>query len=103
MYGDARARSLCDMLYLISYDVASDKRRTRVARCMEAYGERVQYSVFECELSTTQLERLRARLLRLVDHETDSVRIYGLCGGCRLRVDVIGNGTRPDDEAVKCV
>ena len=103
MYGDDRARSLCDMLYLISYDVASDKRRTRVARCMEAHGERVQYSVFECELSTAQLERLQARLVRLVNNETDSVRIYGLCGGCRVRVEVIGSGARPDDESIKCV
>ena len=79
-------------LYLISYDVSSDKRRSRVAKTLESHGLRVQYSVFECELSDRTLERLLARLGDLIDQSTDSVRAYLLCARCRCGAQVVGRG-----------
>ncbi len=52
------------MLIVVSYNVANDRRRTRLAQELENFGRRVQYSVFECLLDARQLERLRTRLLR---------------------------------------
>ena len=91
------------MLHIISYDIASDKRRARIAKALEAYGERVQLSVFEVDASPAQMERLRDRLTRLLVHTEDSVRIYAVCGACAGRVQVLGTGTRPARDDVICV
>ena len=87
------------MLVLVSYDIADDRRRLKVSRVLEGYGERVQYSVFECDLRVKQYERLKEEMKELADDEEDSVRIYRLCRACTARVDIIGQGevtTTPD-------
>lgn len=61
-----------------TYDAAGRKRLRRVARACEAYGQRVQRSVFECALNEMDLERLVARLRAEMDESADSVRIYRL-------------------------
>jgi CRISPR-associated protein Cas2 len=68
---------------LLAYDVATDttegRRRLRhVANACVAYGQRVQKSVFECSLTSVQLERLEHRLLGIVNPKEDSLRIYRL-------------------------
>jgi len=68
---------------LVAYDVATDdaagrRRLRRVARTCEAYGQRVQKSVFECVLNEMDMERLVARLREEMDETEDSVRIYRL-------------------------
>ena len=76
------------MLIVVSYDVANDRRRTRLAKELENFGRRVQYSVFECLLDARQLERLRTRLLRRTETSEDD-RIYSLCQDCRGKVEVL--------------
>jgi CRISPR-associated protein Cas2 len=76
--------------YLISYDIPNDKRRLKIARTLEAHGERVQYSVFECLLKKRDFEALRERLEKLVDVGEDSLRIYRLCAACTERVEAWG-------------
>lgn len=69
------------MQVLITYDVSTvtsaGRRRLRHAAkaCLD-YGQRVQNSVFECLVDAGQLVALRARLLKIIDPETDSLRIY---------------------------
>ncbi len=79
-------------LYLVSYDVAVDKRRTRVAHALEDHGVRVQFSVFEVETGDRGIEKLLGRLTDLIDPTTDSVRAYLLCQRCRGSVTVVGKG-----------
>ncbi len=67
--------------HLITYDIRDDARLRRVARLMEGHGERLQYSVFRCRLSATELERLRWELARVVAAE-DEVLIVPICGRC---------------------
>ena len=50
------------MRVVVSYDISDDKRRRMVAKLLEGYGYRVQYSVFECDLSLKQLQKLRREL-----------------------------------------
>lgn len=78
-------------MYVISYDISNNKRRRKVARLMENYGTRVQYSVFECRLSKARYEELYGRLATLMedDHE-GSIRFYNLCGNCVSRTATIG-------------
>lgn len=65
-------------LYIVvAYDIEDDRRRARIARLLEGYGERVQYSVFECELQERHLQRLVRSLERMLQ-PGDSVRIYRL-------------------------
>jgi len=78
--------------FVITYDIPDDKRRLRVARLLERYGERVQYSVFEMYLSSAEWRRLRIRLLRVLQLQEDQVRIYRLCPLCRAQIEVLGQG-----------
>ncbi len=71
------------MQLLLTYDVATStdggaRRLRRVANVCLDYGQRVQNSVFECEINTAQLVEFRARLLEIVDLDHDSLRFYKL-------------------------
>ena len=68
---------------MLTYDVnteskAGQKRLRQVAKACEGYGQRVQDSVFECTLSATEMEQFRIRLLKIIDPQIDSLRIYRL-------------------------
>jgi CRISPR-associated protein Cas2 len=82
------------MLYLISYDIPSDKpgdrRRARLAKFLLGRGLRVQWSVFEVMLSPERLPALIEELEELIDPDADSVRIYPLCAACTGRVNRLG-------------
>lgn len=57
----------------MAYDIVDDLRRTRVAKVLESYGDRVQYSVFLIELTAAQQVRLRRRIAEEIDSRVDSV------------------------------
>ncbi len=83
------------MLMLITYDVstmtATGRRRLRrVARACLDRGQRVQNSVFECEVDPAEWTALRARLLAEIDPGTDSLRFYRLGAEGRRRVEHVG-------------
>ena len=71
------------MLVLITYDVntetpAGRKRLRQVSKTCQNIGQRVQNSVFECEVDAGQLLKVKDRLIGLINIETDSLRIYNL-------------------------
>ena len=82
------------MLVLISYDVAADdtgqRRLRRVARACKDYGQRVQYSVFECIVDPAQWTKLKERLVSEINPEKDSLRFYYLGSNYKHRVEHIG-------------
>lgn len=79
------------MRYAISYDISSDKRRRKVVKVLEGVGYRVQYSVFECDLTARQLAELKKRLEEYVaPRSSESIRFYHLCAACQDKVEVIG-------------
>ena len=68
---------------LVAYDVNTEtrdgrRRLRRVAIVCKDFGQRVQYSVFECRVSEAQLESVRTRLVKIIDESEDSLRIYRL-------------------------
>jgi CRISPR-associated protein Cas2 len=71
--------------YLVAYDIRDDRRLRDVARCMEGYGDRVQYSVFVCDLTRRALSRMCMDLESLIRMTDDSVMIVDL--GLSDRVD----------------
>jgi len=80
------------MFIVVSYDVVSDKQRTKLLKLLKGYGTHVQYSVFECDLDALQIARLKRELAELIDPHTDSVRLYPLDVAAVRRVQVLGIG-----------
>lgn len=79
------------MLWLVCYDVVSNKRRQKLAKRMEQVCQRVQYSVFECPLETAELEDKLERLwLPLLNLQEDSLRAYPLDAAAKERTKVFG-------------
>ncbi|AFZ33074.1 CRISPR-associated protein, Cas2 family [Gloeocapsa sp. PCC 7428] len=86
------------MYIVVSYDVSEDKRRTKIHSILKSYGQWVQYSIFECNLTDSQYARMRSRLSKLIKAE-DSIRFYFLCGCCQGKVERLG-GEQPRDETI---
>lgn len=83
------------MLMLITYDVntqdSSGRRRLRrVAKACQDFGQRVQFSVFECDVDPAQWTALRARLIGEINQDTDSLRFYHLGANAARRIEHIG-------------
>lgn len=79
--------------YIVAYDISHKVRLRRVHRCMQGYGDAVQYSVFRCELSPKERELLVGDLTRLIHHKEDRVLIVDLGparGWSRRRVRTLG-------------
>jgi CRISPR-associated protein Cas2 len=71
------------MLIIVAYDVSTEtaagrKRLRRVAKVCESMGQRVQKSVFECQVNEMQFEELERRLLGEIDEAEDNLRFYRL-------------------------
>ncbi len=64
--------------YLVTYDVADDKRRDQVFRLLQDYGDHVQFSVFYCELNPRELALVEGALNLLIHHEEDQILILDL-------------------------
>lgn len=83
------------MMVLVSYDVAvsetdGQSRLRKVAKTCENYGQRVQFSVFECLVDPAQWAVLKAKLTEIIDLESDSLRFYYLGANWERRVEHIG-------------
>ncbi len=90
------------MFVVVTYDVAADdsgqRRLRRVARACQDYGQRVQYSVFECMVDPAKWTVLRQRLLDEIDIEKDSLRFYYLGSNWNHRIEHIGVKKSPDQD-----
>ena len=64
--------------YLITYDVADDKRRNKLFVFLQGQGDHAQYSVFFCELSPTELAIARSTISGIIQHREDQVLILDL-------------------------
>jgi CRISPR-associated protein Cas2 len=78
------------MHFVVAYDIVKDRRREKVMNTLKNFGLRVQYSVFECELTMGKLNELRQRLQTLIDPRRDRVHIYPLCDACYFRSESLG-------------
>lgn len=79
--------------YLVSYDIANPKRLRRVARILESFGTRLQYSVFECPLDDLRVEKLKSALWEVIQHEADQVLFVSLgpaAGDATLVIESLG-------------
>lgn len=89
------------MEIIVTYDVNTEtkegrKRLKKVAQTCIGYGQRVQKSVFECSVDEMQLGRLKHILLKIMDEELDSIRIYRLIEPREKYVQVFGRNLYVD-------
>ena len=78
-------------IVLVIYDITDNKRRTKMVKCLERYGVRVQKSAFEAFLTARKYDELVARTTRLIDPRTDSLRIYLLAKYTSVRSWGVGD------------
>jgi len=103
LLGNIQVTTPMRMNILITYDVSTvtpqgRKRLRQVAKACEAYGQRVQKSVFECRLTETQLNVLKLKLRRIIDRNEDSLRFYRLPGDRQQWVESYGRDAYVDFE-----
>jgi CRISPR-associated protein Cas2 len=77
--------------HLITYDVRDPKRLRRVAKVLEGYGTRVQYSVFRCRVDRLALEKLRWELAKILD-SADDLLVIPLCEACAGKIPIHSTG-----------
>lgn len=77
--------------HLIAYDIREPSRLRRICKLMEAHGERLQYSVFVCDLSKTELIKLRTEAERIMSLTVDSVVIIDLGSLDAARFTFVGH------------
>lgn len=91
-------------VFIVSYDIADDKRLHKVQKAVVDFGRRLQYSVYECCLSRMQLARLQSILADLIDHDEDQVLFVDLGpedGEAIERIESLGRPyTRKEHRAV---
>ena len=83
------------MMVLITYDINTEtgnaaRRLRRIAKACLDYGQRVQYSVFECEIDQARWVKLKAELIGEINEECDSLRFYYLGANWKRRVEHVG-------------
>ncbi|MGB7326598.1 MAG: CRISPR-associated endonuclease Cas2 [Rubripirellula sp.] len=65
-------------IYLITYDVCDAKRLRQIFKCLRGWGDHLQYSVFECQLTDSDLLRCKAEMAAILHHGQDQVLVIDL-------------------------
>ncbi len=71
---------MTERAFLIAYDISDNRRRNRVAKYLEARGERMQKSLFVCRLAPTAARRIRHALEGMIDPAGDRLMIEPMAG-----------------------
>ncbi len=82
------------MFFVVIYDIRDVKRLHKVAKVMESFGQRVQKSIFECELESLALLKMRSQVEKVIDPEEDSVKYFRLCSTCFEKGQALGQCSR---------
>lgn len=69
-------------MHIIAYDIANDKRRTKLANLLDQFGHRINYSVFECMLTLGQRKDIEKMIAEIINQRKDQVTIYRICVDC---------------------
>ncbi len=79
------------MTYVVAYDISDDRIRDRMAEALAGFGQRVQESVFECQLDPGDVPALRRVVVETLERpEHGNVRIYRVCADCHAASFGIG-------------
>jgi CRISPR-associated protein Cas2 len=90
-------RVVVALTHVVAYDISEDRRRARVAAVLQAYGDRVQRSVFVCTVESGTLREIRDRIAEIIDPQTDSVYVFRQCAACWEAVGIHGQAVVGDE------
>ena len=88
--------------FIVCYDIRDDKRLRKVYKTMRDWGDQLQYSVFECQLSKSELIECRAVLAEIIHHDLDQVLFINLGpteGRGERVIEALGQPYSPVDAA----
>ena len=83
------------MMHLAAYDVTEDQRRARLSALLQAYGDRIQYSVFLLSITPDELQTITTKAEGIIDEDTDSLWIVRQCAACWDDVVTVGQAHPP--------
>ncbi|MCY4259123.1 MAG: CRISPR-associated endonuclease Cas2 [Rhodobacteraceae bacterium] len=89
--------------FIVCYDIADDKRRHRAVQILEAYGDRIQWSVFELPVTSKIMQKCLNSIMEVLDFTKDGLIIYPLCSRCNKSTQYFGvslRDTRIGEETV---
>jgi CRISPR-associated protein Cas2 len=86
------------MLVIVTYDMAEDKRREKIASKLKNFGQRVQKSVFECFVDDEQISELKNIIDNNMDFGEDNIRYYYLCKKDEKNIEYLGKNVVYRDE-----
>jgi CRISPR-associated protein Cas2 len=81
---------------IAAYDITDDGRRSRLAALLQAFGDRIQKSVFVLQIDHAGMDEVRERARDIIDFDDDSLYLFAQCGTCWERVECHGQAAKPD-------
>jgi CRISPR-associated protein Cas2 len=85
------------MLWIISYDIADDRRRARLAKALLNFGARLEESLFAAHVDETLGDKLRQTLQKHIHEQEDSAHIIPVCQACERKIEAFGLGQLPEE------
>jgi CRISPR-associated protein Cas2 len=85
------------LTYVIAYDISDDHRRAHVAAILQAYGDRIQRSVFLATIDGSTLAEARQRIAEIINPDNDSVYVFRQCAACWDAIGIHGQATAADE------
>ncbi len=85
------------MQYVVCYDIADDRRRSRMAAALLDFGQRVQESVFVANLDDELASRMVERLVKTMEPSEDRVHVFSLCQACSHKTQILGTAELVED------
>ena len=80
--------------FIVCYDIADDKRRQRVAQILDAYGDRIQGSVFELPVTAMSMQECLDTVVDELDFSMDGLIVYPLCSACDKKTQYFGTSLK---------
>ena len=80
--------------FVVCYDIADDKRRQRVAQILDAYGDRIQESVFELPVTASPMQECLSSIVDVLDFSIDGLIVYPLCSACNKKTLYFGTSLK---------
>lgn len=85
------------MRYLVAYDITDDRNRDRLAKILLDFGQRLQESLFICNIEPEQKSQLLERAEQTINPIDDKLHIVPICNQCWQSVEAIGIAAKPED------